>query len=364
MPHGPAALDQFIGASPSLGSQPDPPSLDETPATPDNRAMSVSEQAGYPESVLCRFLDARLPQRHAVAQDWARRAENAPWSAIETLAQNRQQLGAAIEIRIGLDLAKTPGYWDVLSFLPPVECRVLLSGAGYSSDMHDHFADTGTTDPLLREWTRTFHPVTCGDDQRPILAACWDAAGMRDLAHVMRASTQIRRSILVHQRDDLGAVRHQETAIDCLAHLWQGYVQHGRRHLMSLGSRVILEPELGFGFGKADLVVGRCLVDIKAVLDPSRWFERWLNQVLGYVLLDWSDTLILDSVAIYLAWQGLLLSEPLAGLLTTSTIGPTPSLADLRADFRAQIQADVDSAFSARMREHYRSVIPAAASSV
>ena len=56
-----------------------------------------------------------------------------------------------------------------------------------------------------------------------------------------------------------------------------------------------LEPEIAFGFGRADLVAGRCLVDIKTALDPSRYFEQWLNQVLGYALLDWADILCLEA---------------------------------------------------------------------
>lgn len=100
----------------------------------DNQGMTVTGQAGVPGSVLSLFLDARLPQRDAVARAWARRAEAAPWPGIETDPDYRRQLGNAIEIRIGLDVAAAPGYWDVLSFLPPEECRALLSSAGYSAD--------------------------------------------------------------------------------------------------------------------------------------------------------------------------------------------------------------------------------------
>ncbi len=33
--------------------------------------MSIARQAAYPKSTLCRFLDARLPQRRLVVDDWA-----------------------------------------------------------------------------------------------------------------------------------------------------------------------------------------------------------------------------------------------------------------------------------------------------
>jgi hypothetical protein len=122
---------------------------------------------------------------------------------------------------------------------------------------------------------------------------------------------------------------------------------------MALGSRVLLEPEIAFGFGRADLVTGRCLVDMKTVLDPSRYLEQWLNQLLGYTLLDWADILCLNAVAIYLGWQVLLLREPITELLAASVPGATPSLEGLPADLRSLIQADVEGSFNVRMRLRY-----------
>lgn len=57
-------------------------------------------------------------------------------------------------MRVGLDLAEAPGYWGVLSFLPGEELRSLLLGAGYRPAGYENLADTGTADPLLREWIR------------------------------------------------------------------------------------------------------------------------------------------------------------------------------------------------------------------
>lgn len=136
--------------------------------------------------------------------------------------------------------------------------------------------------------------------------------------------------------------------------LRKGYLAHGRRALAGLDSRrVILAPELGGGYGVADLVVGRCLVEVKAAFDPFASIGGWLNQVLGYALLDWSDALGVDTVAVYLGWQALLVSDSLASVLGAATPGPTPSLGSLRADFRTAMQADIDESFAARMRQRY-----------
>lgn len=316
--------------------------------------MSVTGQAGNPESVLSVFLEARLPQRDVVAQAWARQAESAPWAGIETDPDWRRQLGSAIEVRIGLDVATTPGYWDVLSFLSPEECRALLSAAGYSADGREDLADTGTTDPLLLDWKRVSHPIACDYDQQAVLSGCWDAAGLREVAHGMEAAVQLRRSLLAHIREDMRrAGPLQGPVMTALVHLWDGYLHHGRRRMLALGDRVVIEPELAYGFGKADLVIGRCLVDVKAVLSPAASFGRWLDQLLCYVLLDWPDIFGLDSVALYLGWQGLLVHEPLAGLLAASTHGPTPAIADLRAEFWSQIRAETDDSLAARLRNRY-----------
>ena len=166
--------------------------------------MSVTGQVGYPDSVLSKFLDARLPQRAMAAQTWARRVETASWAGIETPPDYRKQLGNAIEVRIGLDLGAAPGYWDLLSFLPPEECRVLLTSAGYSLDAKEHFAHPGTTDPLLQEWTRACYPIAHDDDQRAALSACWYLAMMRDTAHLTKSSAQVRRYLLADTREFFG----------------------------------------------------------------------------------------------------------------------------------------------------------------
>jgi hypothetical protein len=48
---------------------------------------------------------------------------------------------------------------------------------------------------------------------------------------------------------------------------------------------------------------------MKTVFDPAAAMDNWLNQVLAYVLLDWSDAPGVGTVAAYLGWQTLL-AEP------------------------------------------------------
>jgi hypothetical protein len=331
--------------------------MDARRANSDNRDMSVANQADFPASTLCRFLDAALPDRGVITEEWDRQATNAPWSGV-AVAGDRRGLGLAAEMRIGLDLAAVPGYRDLLSFLPPGEYEALLHGAGYSLAESELLADTGTVDPLLLEWTRSSRPIGLDDGQLAALAACCDAAQMHDLADPRNGySVQLRRSVFAHRRTDLGREGEASTTADAtvraLAHLWKGYLRHGRLQFGSLGERVILAPELAAGFGIADLVVGRTLVEIKTVLEPARRFGPWLNQLLGYVLLDWFNTFQIDHVAVYLGWQAKLMTTSIIELLAAASRGKTPLLASLRADFRQAIQGDLDLTAENQLRRQY-----------
>jgi hypothetical protein len=329
----------------------------------DNPTMSVAGQARYPGSALCQFLDSRLPQRSAVAEEWARRAASAPWEPVWLAEEeSRQRLGLAAEMRIGLDVGEAPAYFDLLSFLPPADYGTLLDAAGFGSE-DSPVAVTGTADPLLFDWRRVHQPIRCDEGQRAALAACLEAAGMRNVSSgFIGRSVQSRRLFLTHIRCDIARYRseHQEGGserdadLDGFAHLWRGYLAHGRRQLAGPGSgRVIIAPELGGGFGVADLVVGRCLVEVKTAFDPAVSMGYWLNQVLAYALLDWSDALGVDTVAVYLGWQALLVSDSLTRVLAAATAGRSPSLEDLRGDFRSAMRADVDASFAMRMRQRH-----------
>jgi hypothetical protein len=58
-------------------------------------------------------------------------------------------------------------------------------------------------------------------------------------------------------------------------------------------------------------------------------------------------------VALYLGWQRPLIHEPITGLLAASVPGPTPAIADLRAEFRSQIRAETEDSLTARLRHRY-----------
>src|SRR4051794_18860989 len=113
--------------------------------------MSLSAQAANPNSTLCTFLDARLPHRDIIVEQWIEQVHAAPCAVIDVDA-DRGWLGTALEVRLGLDLADKPAYWGLLSFLPAEQCHALLTAAGFAPADYDHMPAGGTTDPLLLAW--------------------------------------------------------------------------------------------------------------------------------------------------------------------------------------------------------------------
>ena len=184
-----------------------------------------------------------------------------------------------------------------------------------------------------------------------IEAACWD-----NVAHQLRDwCVQTCRGIAALQRQQppeqgLETCTDTTSIVDALNHIWRGYCLHGRLPMLNLGHRVILEPEIVPGFAYADLVIGRTLVDVECYAKPALYLNSWLDQLLGYVLIDWGNSLGLNQLALYIAWHATLLTEPLDRLLRTAATGKPPELDTLREQFHRDIRDELDEAMLRRNR--------------
>jgi len=81
----------------------------------------------------------------------------------------------------------------------------------------------------------------------------------------------------------------------------------------------------------ADVILGGCLLDVKCTVQPSLTLES-LAQLLGYLLLDYSDAYSIEAAGFYLARQGLLLRWPLVRLFCHQA--SRAELSQLRESFR------------------------------
>ena len=87
------------------------------------------------------------------------------------------------------------------------------------------------------------------------------------------------------------------------------------------------------GGADADLVIDGKLIDIKTTV-RTEINSDWLWQLLGYVLLDYSDSNQIDGIGLYMARQGVLVDWDLNEALEILCPGDTPSIADLRCQFK------------------------------
>ena len=88
------------------------------------------------------------------------------------------------------------------------------------------------------------------------------------------------------------------------------------------------------GGADADFVVEGCPYEVKTTKAPREKLVGSVRQLLGYVLLDWSDDYKLQEAWLYFARQGHRMSWPLAQLLSETTGDPDATLAGLRDEFR------------------------------
>lgn len=299
--------------------------------------MTVTTDVRSSGTALRQFLDARLPQRHQIADAWGEQLKAYSRHGFEVRG-NPAMVGKALEVRIALDLADEPAHWELLEFLPPDVCAALLSSAGFARREFD--PPTGTTDPRLCEWVVTSRPDGLDAHQREGLRAVLAATGMDDVAHHIEArfSVELRRQIFLpmwNPRSESGPQDNGRPSneLRALEHLWEQYVTHGRAQLPSLGERVVVAPVLAPGYAQADLSIGRALVEIKTYLDPAPWLPTWLDQLLAYTLLDRWNLLRIDTLALYLGWESVVFTTSIDELLQTASPGTTPQITALREDF-------------------------------
>lgn len=333
-------------------------SLDRTGPESGGR-VALTHDARDSRSRLSQFLDNLLPNRSLVVNRWRTELENTRRKAVP-VADRIVGVGRAFEMRVGLDLADRPGYWQALACLPPDVCRRLLVSAGFKHPPDDSVAPT-TEDPVLRSWSRSGRPGPDDPDQEVALLASVEAGWCDQLTHNLPYlfGVEGRRSYLAAVRPIPGQnaagtlTPGRAGSLDTLSRIWAVYVRFGREQLLALGDRVTLEPKLAQGYATADLVVGNTLVEIKAALEPETWMDQTVNQLLGYLLLDRWNTFELTEIALYTAWEARCLRMTVEELLHTASAGKPLALEELRNELHSAIAEDLERAEAATLQHRY-----------
>lgn len=127
--------------------------------------------------------------------------------------------------------------------------------------------------------------------------------------------------------------------IDDLRELsWNFY--DGFNHLLPLPH--VLNPTFDgssdVGRADADLIVDGTLIDIKVTV-KREINPDWLWQLLGYVLLDYSNVHRINGIGLYMARQGILIQWDLEESIRGLRPGKPPSIEELRSQFKERAQS-------------------------
>ena len=141
---------------------------------------------------------------------------------------------------------------------------------------------------------------------------------------------------LKHTVADLLSIPETHWVDDLCSMSWLFY----ERCIHLLSGQATLNPTFegsrDVGGADADIILNGWLLDLKATINPSI-SKLFLYQILGYVMLDYSNEYDIDAAGFYFQRQGLLFQWPVSELLNELSGGRSPSLEELRDNFQAMI---------------------------
>jgi hypothetical protein len=176
--------------------------------------------------------------------------------------------------------------------------------------------------------------------EQPLLDDCWLLACYEELYRGGRSPAISGALARLGPRATAGALRALAPRVvrDDLWRLTAALAELGYDQLAALGGPVTVAPLFVQAWADGDLVLGRTLVDVKVTKNSLPLRDAWLDQLLGYVLLDHGDWYDLEQVAIYLGRQAQLVAWPLSELLPMLTGDPRVTLAGLRDEFHGLLR--------------------------
>jgi len=325
--------------------------------------MSLTSALKNPKSPLGRFVAERLANSGLIRDDWKARVADRPTlrPPAEAGPTPWSTIGMAIDYRIRYYFAVTPpadlvavhgGMWKIGAGGPVIDLAV----PGPRRHEGFIFFDRDDLGELPREearsasslaWQLVQHLTILTDrlapvgkrlalsDEAELARVCYALALYEELYRVgpMAIDSALYGLPAGATLDDLlGLVR--PVIVDDLCELsWAFY--DGQTEL--IGESAVLNPTFAgsrdVGGADADLIVGGCLMDIKATVNPIPLKPLDLSQIVCYALLDYDDQYAIESVGIYLARQALLIRWRLADLVFVLN-GGRSSVEALRHDLR------------------------------
>lgn len=188
----------------------------------------------------------------------------------------------------------------------------------------------------LSSWLAQHHPIGKRLDlaeEAELVRYCYVLGPYEEIVRAGPFKSPLRRYPWAPATDLLALV--PAPAVEDLTALsWAAFIQFES----VFNTPAILNPRfdgsIDVGGADADLILDACLVDIKATV-KGRLDSQWLYQLLGYVLLDYSNRYLIDEVAIYMARQQKMLRWRLDAFLRAMGNGQEVALDEVREHFHA-----------------------------
>jgi len=337
--------------------------------------VSLTGELDKKDSPITRWFSERVTNIKPISEEWNAAVRSVPLIRPETDRRIPGTVGTAFDYRLRYWFAVTPleelvasagmrslslgGSRPIASRRGAVDAFLALKGPSPPASapvvsLLDDFA-ASLADGLAR--LRPAGRILAEAEEQLLCRYCYLLGLFEEL---FRAGLQIRSPLYELSDgasvDDLLALPPQ-IWIDDLCSLSASFAAHCDK--LARGDFVLNPMFAGsteIGGADADLIVDRCLLDVKTTIDPKFTRTRVLYQLLGYVLLDYDDRYGIDAVGVYLSRQGLLLRWPLVPLLKQLLEREDVSLSELRLSFReAVLAARVDPVAELRRRSSRRS---------
>lgn len=316
--------------------------------------MSLTSHLNDPRSPVRAFLESQFPNVHAIAQEYK------PGLAEVEVIRPRAPFPPHVYRLLGIAFDYRARYY----FEDYSSCDTVAFQGGIGLFMHSACRSSGGLNgpesvwPLLEQLFGTailgvgdlsqtgaldstvarLRPMKRRlerDDEQLLARYC---IALAYFEQVFRGGLQIKTPILrpkpLKSVEDILRIPEGGWVEDLCSLSWAFHDNF--EHLFLTRRKARLNPTFDgskdIGGADADLILGGCLVDFKAVLHPD--LERYLYQLLGYTLLDYGDKHKIRELAVYLARHATMLKWPLEELVSRVSDGKPVPLEDLRGQFR------------------------------